>query len=410
MNSSDFKRFMILWVGELISAIGGGLTSFGLGVYVFRETGSAGSMAIVSLLAFLPAFLLSAPAGVLADRYDRRWMMMIGDGLSAFGIIYIFACMLNGGASLIQICIGVCISSFFSSLIDPAYKATVTDLLSDEDYAKASGLVGIAGSARYLISPLLAGILLSFVDIKWLLLIDICTFFVTVLTTWYVKKGLTSKLSDTNESFADSFKEGFAALKEKRGVLVLIAVSSVMTMFMGAIQILSEPMILDFMSSTVLGITETLCATGMLVTSLIVGVKGIRNGYVRTLSLSLCGAGIAMLIFGSVENIIVISVAGFCFFGMLPLANSCLDYLVRTNIAPEKQGRAWGLIGFLSQIGYIVAYGCFGLIADMISRNMGIRIGRSAGVVIMISGILQMILATAIYFMKDIRELETINN
>lgn len=64
-----------------MSSIGSGLTSFGLGVYIFRQTGSAADMALVTLLAFLPTLLLSVPAGVLADRYDRRLLMMVGFGL-----------------------------------------------------------------------------------------------------------------------------------------------------------------------------------------------------------------------------------------------------------------------------------------------------------------------------------------
>lgn len=86
-KKSNFSKFLLLWAGEFISAIGGGLTSFGLGVYVFQQTGSAGSMALVTLLAFLPTLLLSVPAGVLADRHDRRLLMMVGDGCSAFGIL-----------------------------------------------------------------------------------------------------------------------------------------------------------------------------------------------------------------------------------------------------------------------------------------------------------------------------------
>ena len=93
MSKSNFKKFILLWSGELISAIGGGLTSFGLGVYVFEKTGSAAGMAIVTLLGFLPTLVLSIPAGVIADRYDRRVLMMLGDGGSAIGIIYILICM-----------------------------------------------------------------------------------------------------------------------------------------------------------------------------------------------------------------------------------------------------------------------------------------------------------------------------
>lgn len=116
-DSKNFRRFLLLWSGELISSIGGGLTSFGLGVYIFRQTGSAASMALVTLLGFLPTLLLSVPAGVLADRYDRRLLMMIGDGCSALGILYILICMMRGGATLAQICTGVFVSAVFSSLL-----------------------------------------------------------------------------------------------------------------------------------------------------------------------------------------------------------------------------------------------------------------------------------------------------
>lgn len=66
------KKFLIIWVGELLSTIGSGLTAFGLGVYVYQRTGMATSTALVSLLALLPTVLLGPIAGVLADRYDRR--------------------------------------------------------------------------------------------------------------------------------------------------------------------------------------------------------------------------------------------------------------------------------------------------------------------------------------------------
>ena len=181
MKKSNFRKFLLLWAGELISSVGGGLTSFGLGVYIFERTGSAAGMALVTLLGFLPTLLLSVPAGVLADRYDRRILMMIGDGSSALGIIYILICMLKGEAGLPQVCIGVFVSAVFSSLLEPSYRATVSDLLTKEEFSRANGLVSLAGSARYLISPLLAGFLLSVSDIKLLLIIDISTFVLTVI-------------------------------------------------------------------------------------------------------------------------------------------------------------------------------------------------------------------------------------
>ena len=400
---------MLLWAGELISSIGGGLTSFGLGVYVFEQTGSAASMALVTLLAFLPTLLLSVPAGVLADRHDRRLLMMIGDSFSALGILYILICMMHGGAELYQICIGVFISSAFSALLEPSYRATVTDLLTKEEYSKASGMVSIAGSARYLISPFLAGALLAVSDIKLLLIIDICTFFPTVIGAAVVKKKIASAKTETRESFSESLKQGWKAVTGKRGIIVLIAVSALMTCFMGTFQTLAQPLILDFADSATLGTAETICACGMLVSGLLLGAKGIKKGYVKILSVSLFIAGAGMAGFGILENIYIICIFGFIFFAMLPFANNCLDYLVRTNIPDELQGRAWGLIGFLSQIGYVVAYAVSGASADGIAAQFEMSVGRGAAVIIMISGALLCLSAVFLYSLKSVRALERVS-
>ena len=405
-SKGNFSKFMLLWAGELVSAIGGGLTSFGLGVYVFRQTGSATGMALVTLMAFLPTLILGMPAGILADRYDRRLLMMIGDGCSALGILYILYCMLNGGATLTQICIGVFVSSVFSSLLEPSYRATVTDLLTEEEYSKASGMISIAGSARYLISPILAGGLLAVSDIKLLLVIDICTFLQTVLSTAVVRSAITETKRLQQESFLLSFKEGFRAIADRRGVLVLVLVSSVMTCFLGTIQILAEPLILDFADSVTLGIGETVCACGMLVSGLFLGIRGIKGQYVKVLSISLAVAGLGTIGFGIWENIISICLFGFLFFACLPFANNCLDYLVRTNVPNEVQGRVWGMIGFLSQMGYVVAYGLAGLFADGIADTLQIGVGRGAAMVIMIAGVLQCATAVFVYIPKSIRQLE----
>ena len=404
--SGNFKKFLLLWIGQCISSIGGGLTSFGLGVYVFEQTHSAANMALVTLLAFLPTLLLSVPAGVLADKYDRRLLMMLGDGCSAIGILYILLHVWNGAAGLGVICLGVLVSGVFASLLEPAYRATISDLLSEEEYSKASGLVSLAGSARYLISPLLAGVLLSVGSIEWLLCIDIATFFLTVVATAVVRNGLQSKQAVNDESAFEALKAGWGAITEKKGVFILILISSVMTCIMGVLQILAEPMVLDFSDSTTLGIAETLCASGMLVSSVFLGVRGIKSKYVKTLSISLFLAGIAMIGFGCREQIVWICMMGFLFFAVLPFANNCLDYLVRTNIKKELQGRAWGLIGFLSQIGYVIAYGFAGICTDEIAAYWNISVGRGAGLVIMIAGVLLGACGLLLYRIKYVRELE----
>ncbi|MFD3259546.1 MFS transporter [Paenibacillus lentus] len=423
MSSSgkSFKKFLLLWSGQFISAIGSGLTSFGLGIYVFQQTGKASAMALVTLLAFMPSLLLSALAGVLADRYDRRLLMVLGDGLSALGLVFILICMLSGEAQLWQICVGVTISSVFSSLLAPSYKATVTDLLTEEEYTRAGGFVQVAGSAKYLISPIIAGFLLTVSDIKLLLVIDICTFFVTVTSTLVVRKGLVSKKYEQAKSFIQEFKDGWDAISDNRGVLVLVIMSSVMTFFLGFIETLSTPMILAFSDSSVVGTLATIMATGMLVSSVILGFLPIKKDYVKILSLALFCEGIFMAVFGLRENIVLLCISGFLFFAMMPLANTTLDFLVRTNIENSVQGRAWSLIGLISQLGFVAAYALAGVLADYVftpllvdggaladsvGNIIGTGSGRGTGFLIIIAGILLCVTSLILYNLQSVKKLE----
>ncbi|KOP67425.1 macrolide transporter [Bacillus sp. FJAT-18019] len=417
----SFRKFLLLWSGQLVSTIGNGLTAFGLGIYVFQQTGKASAMALVTLLAFMPSLLLSAFAGVLADRYDRRLLMILGDSLSAIGLVFILICMLGGEAQLWQICVGVTISSIFSSLLDPAYKATVTDLLTEEQYTKASGLVQVAGSAKFLISPVLAGFLLTVSNIKLLLVIDICTFFVTVATTLAVRSGLASKTYEQTQSFIHEFKDGWNAVSKNKGVLVLVIMTSVLTFYLGVIETLSIPMLLTFTDSSVVGTVETIVASGMLVSSVIIGFLPINKGYVKILSISLFFVGVFMAGFGFRENIVFICISGFLFFAMLPFTNTSLDVLVRTNIDNAVQGRAWALIGILSQLGFVAAYALSGVMADYVftpllvdggalansvGQIIGTGDGRGSGFLIIIAGMLLCVTSVILYQLRSVKMLE----
>ena len=110
--------------------------------------------------------------------------------------------------------------------------------------------------------------------------------------------------------------------------------------------------------------------------------------------------------FGLRENLILICASGFAFFAMIPIANSSLDYLVRTNIANDLQGRVWGLTGFISRLGYVFAYGLCGVISDQIASSSGITVGRGSARVIMAAGIGLILLAGILYLSKSVRQLE----
>ncbi len=417
------KKFLIIWVGELLSTIGSGLTAFGLGVYVYQQTGMATATALISLLALLPTVLLGPVAGVLADLYDKRLLMVLGDGLSALGLFYILFCLMRGQAGVVQIGIGVTVSSVFASLLEPAYRATITDLIPREQYAKASGLVQMAGSAKFLISPFLAGLLMKFSGITLILWIDVGTFFVTVMTTLLVARSVKRERTAEPKRFAAELAGGFRVLQSRPGIGQIVFLSALVCFFLTFIQTLATPVLLAFTDEAALGTVETICAVGMLVSSLLIGIFSIKGSYVRMLAGAFFGIGVFMILFGLRENLLLITVSGFLFFMCLPLANTCLDILVRQNIPNEMQGRAWGVIGLISQMGYVLANAIVGFLADYvmapalreggllygnIGKGIGTGPGRRAALLILIGGVCLCLLAPCIYRSGKIRALEAI--
>lgn len=87
-KGDSMKKFLVIWAGELISCIGSGMTDFALSMCVYQMTGSVSYVSLVTLLAYMPTILLSPIGGVLADRYDRRLLMIIGDAFSGLGILF----------------------------------------------------------------------------------------------------------------------------------------------------------------------------------------------------------------------------------------------------------------------------------------------------------------------------------
>ena len=86
-SSRSMHVFSIVWFGQFVSLIGSGLTSFVLGLWVYQLTGSVTQFALILFSGTLPRILLSPLAGTLADRWDRRWMMLLSDAGSALSVL-----------------------------------------------------------------------------------------------------------------------------------------------------------------------------------------------------------------------------------------------------------------------------------------------------------------------------------
>ncbi len=418
------SKFLLIWFGQFISMIGSGLTIFSLGVYVYQQTHTVLSYTFILLCVFLPPFILKPFGGILADRHDRRLMMIIGDFGATLGLLFIFFIMLSGDIQLWQIYLGIAVSSTFSAFQEPAYRALVTDLIPEDQYAKASGLVQLAGSAQYLISPFLAGILLMIIDIKFIFMIDISTFLIaSIIIIWTRKTLEITRTEKQKQNFIADFKEGICEFSKNKGVVWLVVVTMTVLFFVGLLQSLFIPMLLSLTNPKTAGITQSVCASGTLIGSLFIGLFGSKSKHVRILSVSLFLAGLFLSGLGLSTSIIIITIAGFMFFSVLPFVNTSIEVLIRRNIDNKKQGRVWSIISTVTYFGSIVAFAVAGLLADKVFNPLlevngkltgtigsiiGTGEGRGIGLIFIISGLIVSVLALLIWLSRKIRRLEGI--
>ena len=419
--SRNFRSFLLIWAAQLVARVGNGLTAFGLGVWVYQETGRATTVALITMVAFLPEVLLAPLGGALADRFDRRLLMILGDTLSAVGLLALVFAFETGHGSVLMICLCVGFSSLFTSVMDPAYRATVTDLLTPEQYARAGGLVQFASASQYLISPALAGILMKWFSITLILVIDIATMTVTIVCMLLVWRTITSKKPLNERGIWEDLRFGVSFLGENRGITVLMLLVTFVTFCMGFLQTLLTPMLLDLSNEEVLGYVKSIAAIGMVVASLAIGLFNMGNRHITYMALGLAAAGTVVIFMGASVNVYIIGALAFLFFMTLPPLNTSVEVLARASVPNEMQGKVWGLMGLISQLGYIVAYAISGVLADFVfnpllmpdgvlAGNLGLLIGvgesRGIGLMLMIVGVLLIVLALVINRVKSIRAME----
>ena len=422
-NQKNNRAFTILLIGQLISAIGSGLTDFGLAIYVFQMTKSVTATSIISICAFLPAIHLSPIGGIFADHYDRRIMMILGELFSGLGLIICLVTILSPSPSFQVICIGVGVSSVFTAFMEPAFKATITDLLSEEEFAKAGGLVQLAGSAKLLISPMIAGLLLQITTVSSLLLIDIFTFVITAATMLIAKNKMAVAKTEgySRLNVFGEMKEGLASIHKNKGIMAMIALMTFAVFCLGFVQILCKPLILSFSGEKELGILSTVSAFGMMAGSIGIGIMKGKKSYVRVLSLGLIGCGFFFALMGLRANLFLITLFGFMMFVFMPAIQIGAEVLIRKNLENEVQGRAFGFIGFVTQMGYIVAYLVSGILSDYIfepfmtgttrlatsiGEIIGTGSGRGIGLMLLLSGACLAVTGILVPNFKNIKLLE----
>ena len=363
------RTFLIVWFGQVVSLVGSGLTWFGLGIWVFIETGSVTSLSMVLLASNLPRIALSPVAGALVDRWDRRWAMILSDAGSGVGTIVIFVLFLNDSASVTALVVVGAFSSAFQAFQWPAYQASISLLVAKENYQRASGMVQVAEAISQLISPLLAAVAIVSLGVTGLVFIDVVTFSFAIITLLIVRFPRPPESEVGEESKGSLWKEtlfGFKYIFARHGLLALLMFFAAINFTFGFLGPMVIAFMLSFGTETTLGMSLTIGSTGMLAGSILASTWADAEHKVRGILIASLVLGVMMMTMGWTSSLVII--VGSMWVGMfvVPIASAMSNAIWMLKVEPDVQGRVFAVRGMLAQMTSPLALLVAGPLADRV--------------------------------------------
>lgn len=424
LKLNGMKTFLVVWFGQFFSVIGSSLTSFGVGIWVLQQTGSVTKFSMIILSATLPSILLMPLVGVIVDRFKRKWIMVISDGIAGVSTIALFVLLYFNQLEIWHIYIITAISSMFSSLQMPAYQSTVSLLVPKKQLGRANGLMQLSDASSILIAPITAGFLLHTFGIESLIMIDVITFVIAVVTLLLVKlPELEQKPTEPLDfsSFINEVQFGWKYIKRRQGLKWLLIYFAIVNFLLGFFNVLLQPMILSLSNEQVLGIALSITGIGMLAGSILMSswegpsnkIKGLLGwGFVIGMCIAIAGMSDSIpLIIGS------ITLALFS----LPISNTSSRVLWQTKVDPKVQGRVFALRSMigrsLSPLAIVLAGPIVekvfqplmakeGPLAATVGTVIGAGEGRGIGLLFVCIGVIYMITTIFVYLNPRVRQLE----
>lgn len=206
------KDFLFLMMGKLVSLLGSNIQSFALSLYVLKITGSATKFASVLGIAIIPRLVLSPIAGVIADWFDRKQIIVCSDLFSGLLIgVYAVIYKLNSGLSIESIYVLVIISTIISVFFNPAINAVIPSIVKKEELVDANSIDSFIANTTNFVSPMIAAALLGIFDIFIILIINSLSFILSAIQEMFISIPKTNKKPHkiTFKAFLSDFVTGF---------------------------------------------------------------------------------------------------------------------------------------------------------------------------------------------------------
>ena len=199
------KDFTLVVIGHIISLFGNAILIYALPLYLLNKTNSPSLFGIVSALSFITMIILSPIGGIIADRINKRNIMVILD-FSTCAIV-ITCTLLLGKVDLVILLLVVLILLFgIQGAYQPAVQASIPALVSEEDLMSGNALINLVNSLSGSLGYALGEILFVSLGIKPLLCLSAICFFLSAVMEIFIKIPFV-KQKNTSNIFSIAFKE-----------------------------------------------------------------------------------------------------------------------------------------------------------------------------------------------------------
>ena len=319
------KNFTLLILGQLTSLFGNFILKLALSMYVLEVTGSATVFAGILSAATIPTILLSPLGGILADREDRRNIMVALDALTGVSVLCA-ALFLSESNAIAVISTLLIILSILSAFETPTVQACIPTMLQGDNIMKGNAVVNQVASLSYLIAPMLGGVLYAMFGLKPIMYASVVCFFITALFECFIK--LSYQRIQSQGGVLQIVKQDFLSSmqyisKEQTSISKMLLLTAFSRLFVMGITIVGLP----FLVRTVLGFNakyygaaESALAVATILGSIAAGILAEKvkihklSVLLATLGIFIIPAGIVFLL--PVNAIIKYGVTVVSFCGM----------------------------------------------------------------------------------------------
>ena len=341
------RSFLILWISQAVSALGSSMTGFALTIWAYKQQGTASSIAWLTACSYLPSVLFCFIAGTLADKWDKKKVMLTSDLIAALGTLTVLCLYSTGNLRIWHLYIVNTLISLMNAFQNPASYVAVSLIAPKEQYTRVSGLQSFSDSLVNIISPALAAALLRFGGLRLILVLDLISFGIAFFTLLLFIR-IPHVSTDSNEKKEPFFKscfEGFNFLKEQKAILQLILFFA----FINLLAYLTGFGILPALilartgdNQSILGIVSSTIGIGTLIGSICVTMFRPAKRKTRVVFISLAASFLlANVLWAIGQNAWIWVFAAFAGNLPLPFVSANVTTIMRTKVPAQLQGRVF---------------------------------------------------------------------